>query len=113
MFRFEEDAFLRKGGDYSRNCLSFEEEEELAARLADRIPSISIPASVPTARTVFISAGGKCTEPLVRSFAKEPSSWSSNSVGQYGTCISSIVQKCYSQKLTTKVTKYQLLWMVN
>ena len=84
MFRFEEDAFLRKGGDYSRNCLSYEEEEELAARLAEVVPNVILPESMPKAQTVFISAGGKCTEPLARSFVKDASSWTMSTVGQYG-----------------------------
>ena len=87
MFRFEEDAFLRKGGEYSRNCLAFDEEEELAMKLQEAKPLKPCEAfpKLPSAKFVFISAGGNSTESLVRSLVKAPSGWISiESVGQLG-----------------------------
>ena len=69
MFRFEEDAFLRKGGDYSRNCLTFEDEEEEANKLAldERISSLKHERFAGNkSQKLLIGAGGHCTAPLLK-----------------------------------------------
>lgn len=85
MKRFEEDLFLRTGGDYSRNCLSFQEEEEERLKL-DELTLEPPPPSLGTAhfKHVFVSAGGKATESLVKVLVNpESGKWQSNALAQF------------------------------
>lgn len=65
MFRLVEDEFLRKG-DYSRNCLTFEEEESARAKLPTGAGPPQLPEPCALASRVYVSCGGMCTEPFVR-----------------------------------------------
>jgi hypothetical protein len=94
MFRFEEDAFLRKGGDYSRNCISPEEELEEAKRLEQEEAKgsrirIELDAKLKpfdsSAHVLFVSAAGKCTEPLIRAIVNTQSvQWITSEWGDFG-----------------------------
>ncbi|KAH9259084.1 hypothetical protein BASA81_002704 [Batrachochytrium salamandrivorans] len=65
MFRLVEDEFLRKG-DYSRNCLTFEEEESERAKLLAGVKLPQLPEPCALASKVYVSCGGMCTEPFIR-----------------------------------------------
>ena len=85
MFRFEEDAYLRKGGDFSRNCLSFEAEENEAQKVPAPLLAQEPELRIKKCKTVVVSAGGRATEFFVKALlADQVTSWVSESFGVLG-----------------------------
>jgi len=100
MFKYQEDEFLRRGGDYSRNCLSVEEEEEEAGKVHDS-NLLSWKRPVDIGSVVTVSAGGKATEALVKTlYTGSNLIWQEHEFGKYGRFARSLANNKSNQRVS-------------
>ena len=102
MFRLEEDAFLRKGGDFSRNCLTFEDELEEEKKLEADVRLKSILESIANEplpinrnnQVILVGAGGKCTDVLLKAlFPSSNNNWNTSKANNLGSFCEFILER--------------------